>query len=129
MGTKESVLKPSAECLGMATYLASVVRNAMEDFHVRHLPDAQMRELNPVIRNAIYTGLEALAYSEKSPAARAFVDYQKALIPTYWEEPELLPGFAKTVLMLEDAAGGDGEAPKELGGSDDASSAHHDPRG
>ena len=101
MGAKGRVPKPSAECLGMATYLASVVRNAMEDFHVKHLTDAQMRELNPIIRNAIYTGFEALAYSEKSAAARAFVDHQKALIPSYWEEPELLPGFARLVTSLE----------------------------
>jgi len=34
-----------------------VVRNATEEFHAEHLTDEQMRELNPIIRNAIYTAL------------------------------------------------------------------------
>ena len=37
--------------------IASYVRDNMEDFHCKHLSDAQMRELNPLIRNAIYTAL------------------------------------------------------------------------
>ncbi len=41
----------------VAKYIAIVVRNAMEDFHSRHLIDAQMRQLNPIIRNAIFTAL------------------------------------------------------------------------
>lgn len=36
-----------------AMYIAMVVRNAMEDFHAKHLSDTQMAELNPIIRNAI----------------------------------------------------------------------------
>ena len=40
-------------------YIAIVVRNAMEDFHCKHLSDEQMKELNPIIRNAIYTALYA----------------------------------------------------------------------
>jgi len=38
-------------------YIAMVIRNAMEDFHCKHLSDTQMKELNPLIRNAIYTAL------------------------------------------------------------------------
>jgi hypothetical protein len=74
----------------MAMLLAMVVRNAMEDFHHQHLTDAQMKELNPIVRNAIYTGLQALRHYERSRGARSFVNFQKTLIPKYWEEPELL---------------------------------------
>ncbi len=36
-----------------------VIRNAMEDFHCRHLPGEQMAESNPIIRTASYTALYA----------------------------------------------------------------------
>ena len=36
-----------------AKYISIVIRNAMEDFHTKHLSDAQMKELNPIIRNAV----------------------------------------------------------------------------
>lgn len=39
----------------MAKFVAIVVRNALEDFHAKYLTDAQMAELNPIIRNAIGT--------------------------------------------------------------------------
>jgi hypothetical protein len=84
------------DCLRMqATYVAIVVHNAMEDFHRNHLSDNQMRELNPIIRNAIFTALyaeETLCQSERS---KEFVKYHWELIPPYWEEPELLKGFEK----------------------------------
>ena len=32
----------------MAKLIAAVVRNSMEDFHCKHLSDAQMKELNPI---------------------------------------------------------------------------------
>ena len=41
----------------LAMLIAAVVRNSMEDFHCKYLSDAQMKELNPIIRNAIYTAL------------------------------------------------------------------------
>lgn len=37
--------------------IAIAVRNEMEDFHCEHLTDSQMKELNPIIRNAIVTAL------------------------------------------------------------------------
>ncbi|RKY10631.1 MAG: hypothetical protein DRP56_00520 [Planctomycetota bacterium] len=77
-------------------YIAIVVRNAMEDFHCQHLSDAQMKELNPIIRNAIYTALYAHKASEKSEMSKHFVEYHLLSIPTYWEEPELLKGFKES---------------------------------
>ena len=67
-----------------------VIRNVMEDFHTMHLSDAQMKKLNPLIRNAVYTALYSLHYSDKSDRAEEFRDDQVSMIPGYWEEPELL---------------------------------------
>ena len=76
-----------------AKYLAIVVRNFMEDFHHKHLSDEQMKELNPIIRNAIYTALYANENQNKSSRAKEFARYHSSMIPEYWEEPELLVGF------------------------------------
>ena len=76
-----------------AKYIAMVVRNAMEDFHCRHLSDAQMEELNPVIRNAVYTAIYAFESRKDSRISEVFVDFHLMSIPKYWEEPELLAGF------------------------------------
>ena len=81
----------------VALYIAMVVRNAMEDFHVKHLSDAQMKELNPIIRNAVYTALRALSLAKKSEMARNYVGFQLQLIPDYWEEPQLLEDFRQAV--------------------------------
>ena len=70
--------------------ISIVVRNAMEDFHSKHLSDEQMKELNPIIRNAVYTALWVINYYEDSAKAKQFMDYQIKLIPDYWEEPELM---------------------------------------
>lgn len=76
-----------------ATYLAMVVRNAMEKFHSAHLSDEQMAELNPIIRNAIYTGLYAHETRKQSDRSSRFIDEHLRAIPPYWEEPAFLPGF------------------------------------
>lgn len=75
----------------IATFLAMCVRNAMEDFHVDYLSDAQMKELNPIIRNAIYTGLYAASRQIEDERCGAYVNFTLMLIPTYWEPPLLLP--------------------------------------
>lgn len=41
-----------------AKAIAAYIRLNMEDFHSEHLTNAQMKELNPLIRNAIYTFLK-----------------------------------------------------------------------
>lgn len=41
----------------LAKAIAYYIRNAIEDFHVEYLSDEQMRQLNPLIRNAIYSFL------------------------------------------------------------------------
>lgn len=95
------ILRPTKTSQDMAMFLGMVVRNAMEDFHHKHLSDEQMKELNLIIRNAICTGLHALRYCDTSEGARSFVNFQTMLIPKYWEEPELLEDFVKTIEMFE----------------------------
>ena len=70
-----------------AKYIAMVVRNAMEDFHCKHLSDEQMKELNPIIRNAIYTAIYAYENHQQSDSSKQFVEYHLMSIPKYWEEP------------------------------------------
>ena len=74
-------------------YLAIVIRNTMEDFHHKYLSDEQMKELNPIIRNAIYTALYAIENQDRFSRAKEYVRYHSSMIPKYWEEPELLVGF------------------------------------
>ena len=93
----------SEETQHYARFIAMVARNAMEDFHVSHLSDEQMKELNPIIRNAIATALHAFNHYEQSDAAKRFVDFQFRCIPKYWEPPQLLEGYVE---MLSRDAGG-----------------------
>ena len=69
----------------LAKLIAIVVRNQMEEFHNRNLSDAQMKELNPIIKNAIYT---ALVQVKENPAAMNL--YYQMYVPTYWEDCELV---------------------------------------
>ena len=67
----------------------------MEDFHCAHLTDDQMKELNPIIRNAVCTALHAFNNYEKADAAARFVDFNFRMIPRYWEDPELLTDYVQ----------------------------------
>ena len=64
-----------------ATYIAIVIRNAMEDFHCEHLSDDQMKQLNPIIRNAVCTALHTFQHYQQSPRDKQFMDFQLRLIP------------------------------------------------
>ncbi len=79
----------------MSKVIAMEVRNEMEDFHCAHLSDEEMAELNPIIRNAIYTALYALTHQDEE-WCRGAVGFSERLIPSYWEEPELTEA-AKTL--------------------------------
>lgn len=81
----------------IAAYVAMVVRNEMEDFHVKHLSNAQMAELNPIIRDAICTALHAWLIAPDSPEASAFAGWHRAMIPEYWEEPQLTDSYRELV--------------------------------
>jgi hypothetical protein len=79
----------------LASYIAMVIRNAMENFHCHHLTDDQMKELNPIIRNAICTALHAFNQYENDEVAARFVDFNFSLIPNYWEKPDLLDDYVR----------------------------------
>lgn len=83
----------------IAKCIAMVIRNAMEDFHVRHLTDDQMKELNPIVRNAVFTALHALRHRQSSEAAQSFMIFQERMIPKYWEEPQLLDDYVNTLRL------------------------------
>ena len=89
----KKVKRPSKSIQAASMYIAMVIRNAMEDFHVKYLSDKHMKELNPIIRDAVCTALFALDNSERSIAAREFVDFNVILIPEYWEPPKLTKDF------------------------------------
>ena len=96
MSKKIVTLRAVSEMRAFSKYIAMVVRNAMEDFHCKHLSDEQMKELNPIIRDAIFTALYAHNVSEKSEMSKKFVAFHLLSIPKYWEEPELLKDFSES---------------------------------
>lgn len=85
--------KPSPATREMAKYIAKVVRDEMEDFHVEHIPDEYMKEFNTIIRDAICTAPYTSEHYADSAAARAFDKNQWQTIPSYWEEPKLAGEF------------------------------------
>lgn len=89
----------------MAKLIAIAVRNAMEDFHCANLTDDQMRELNPIVRNAIYTVLYACEHHGSEDWCERYLEAQRRLIPGYWEDPKLLDGVCNfnARLLLNEA--------------------------
>lgn len=80
-----------------AMFMAMVVRNSMEQFHIDNLSDAQMKELNPIIRQAIYDGLVQYERMVKIALGENVKDKEKIeseakwtimMIPDYWELPK-----------------------------------------
>src|SRR5262245_49917820 len=94
----KDVAEPAKRSLQQWTKIIAMnVRNRMENYHCEHLTDEQMKELNPIIRNAIYEVLHALFLlrSGKSESQRIYgamnVGYWQMMVPNYWEAPDL-PG-------------------------------------
>jgi len=69
-----------------AKLIAAAVRNNIEDFHIKYLSDAQMKELNPLIRNAIYSALIRL-YEDPD-----YATFLAQYVPAYWEDCEFIQG-------------------------------------
>lgn len=85
-----SIQNANAESLkAIAQVIALAVRNGIEGFHSENLNDTQMKELNPLIRDAIYSILFAIAASEKNIQCAQYMDFHIRNIPPYWEEPKL----------------------------------------
>jgi hypothetical protein len=84
----------------LAMYIAQVVRNEMDDFHTEHLAEAQMRVLNPIIRNAIYTALYAAEQADQGcEGSRLWIDFHRQW-PDYWEPPVLTEDYVEAVAQL-----------------------------
>ena len=81
---KEMARQSFSKCVAM------VVRNATDEFHTKYLSDAQMKELNPIIRNAIYTASYAFDNMHNSAKAELYIQYHMSMIPDYWEDCEFL---------------------------------------
>ncbi|MEA3076508.1 MAG: hypothetical protein QOF60_1416 [Actinomycetota bacterium] len=87
------------ELAARATIIAMGVRNAMEatvhggELDELSLSDEQMATLNPIIRNAIATALHAEKHYVMDRAARAYLDFQAQLVPSYWEPAQLLQDY------------------------------------
>lgn len=71
----------------LAKAFAAYVRYHIEDFHGRHLSDEQMRELNPLIRNAIFTMLEDISEGRYFKINGLL----RFNLPDYWEDCEYIP--------------------------------------
>lgn len=76
--------------------IAMHVRNEMEDFHVDNLSDAQMKQLNQIIRQAVFdvvslTNTPPKTETDKKQATQA-IDWLVKMTPDYWEVPEKTSG-------------------------------------
>ena len=85
---QEEVIKIFLEKLDDNNYLAKTiaayVRMNIEDFHTRHLSDEQMKELNPLIRNAIFSFFEDL---DNGSIGKIWMN-RLLNCPEYWEDCE-----------------------------------------
>lgn len=93
MSPSKTASQPSPETSAEAMFVSMVVRNAMEDFHAKHLSDAQMAELNPIIRNAVVSALDAFRKRDQHPGAALFYQFNKAMIPDFWEPPQFVDDY------------------------------------
>ncbi len=83
----------------ISMFVAMVVRNNMEDFHCKHLTDKQMKELNPLVRNGIYTALHILFQNDKKEYDD-MVQWTRMMIPDYWEQPKLTKDFKGAIKFI-----------------------------
>lgn len=66
----------------LAKAIGAYIRLGMEDFHSEHLSDTQMKELNPIIRNSVYTFIKD--YNDDKILKISGV--LKCNLPSYWED-------------------------------------------
>lgn len=79
--------------------IAMAVRNKIEDFHVEHLTDDQMKQLNPLIRQGIYQALVVIEQNcEWNNMATKMMQWLEMMIPEYWEDSQLDPQEAQILL-------------------------------
>jgi hypothetical protein len=99
-----------ADMKDRAMVLAMTIRNAMEGrlhggaLGDLSLTDEQMAMLNPIIRNGILTGLHAERNCLTNLGARKYLNFQRTLVPEYWEEPELLDDYVDFLESTPDSS-------------------------
>jgi hypothetical protein len=104
-----------------ATILAMCVRNALEgtlhggELGDLSLTDRQMAILNPVVRNAVATGLHAERHYLTEPAARSYLNFQETLVPDYWVRPELLEEHTALWALSDELSEGPAVACRRCG--------------
>ena len=77
----------------LASVMACAVRNALEEIHgdgEGQISDEAMRQINPIVRDAIASVLHAM--DNPSKASRAYLEFNAERVPSYWEEPALPDG-------------------------------------
>jgi hypothetical protein len=58
----------------------------MEDLHVKHLSDAEMKELNMITRQALYDILSTIE-DKSDPQRLVSLNHLAGMVPDYWEIP------------------------------------------
>lgn len=79
-----------------ALIISMHVRNEMEEFHIQHLSDTQMKELNQIIRNAVFDAIQFGKGFEEQSKKKQYSGLMYSqfawlvmMIPDYWEIPTL----------------------------------------
>lgn len=67
--------------------IAMQVRNALEEFHIANLSDAQMKVLNQTIRYAIDNAVELTETLDSNATKQRGYAWLVEMIPDYWEIP------------------------------------------
>lgn len=82
----------------LAKFISIIIRNELEDFCIKNIPDSEMKELNITIRNSVATGLTIMRNWD-NVKVQGFKNHQIKCIPHYWEEPELLDDYLECLGM------------------------------
>lgn len=75
----------------MVKFIALVIRNRMEDYHVAYLSDNEMARLNPRIRNGVLTVLWAWMFQDGDAACDALIQeiFSGSVDDLDWDELDL----------------------------------------
>ena len=80
----------------LAQLCAMHVRNALENIHAEddgRLPDSSMKEVNTLVRDAIYEVLSMATEMQEDPEKeeyrKMFLNFLRISIPHYWEAPKI----------------------------------------
>ena len=72
---------------------AMIIRNALEDFHVKYIPNQHMKELNTIIRDAVYTAITLIDKPVRDGRQKEALAWIGMSLPDYWEDPKLLEDY------------------------------------